>query len=637
MLHFIREKIQGWIAWAIVILLIIPFALWGINEYMGGGGPLTVATVNGEEISQRDFQQNYSMQRQRMREMLGAQYDASVFDARIKEQALQDLIDQELLTQQAKDAGLRVADESVKQTILSIDAFKENGQFSNQLYTRVLQAQGESPATFEQRLQRAILTQQLHSGVSTSALVTDEEMQRLLKLENQTRDIDHLLLKAESFKDEADAGDEALQKFYEQHRDEFMTPEQVSIEYVELKATDLGQDVQPTEEELKQFYEERVSQFQLPEERRTRHILISVQEGADEETVNKAREKANDIRKQLTEGADFAKLAEEYSDDPGSSKLGGDIGYFGRGSLDPEYENTMFSLKEGEISEPVLSSFGFHIIKLEEIRAEKSKSYDEVKDELLNDYRRNIADRKFFEQAEKLTTLAYEVPTTLSDAAGAVGLEIQSTPLFSRAGGPGIAANPQVAQAAFSNEVLAEGYNSEPIEIGENHVVVLRIKEHVEKKPRTLDEAKTEIKNRLMNEIAREKATKRGEEIIQRLRSGDQPQAVATELQLEWIKSGELKRSDRKIDSAIVKQAFKLSRPAGEGASSFGGTALANGDYAVIAVNKVTDGDITQIEEANKLNLKRTLAGIRGDTSFNDLLANMKEGARIVIQQDNLE
>ncbi|WP_455212676.1 SurA N-terminal domain-containing protein [Kaarinaea lacus] len=636
MLYFIREKIQGWIAWAIVILLIIPFALWGINEYMGGGGPLVVATVNGEEISQRDFQQNFYMQRNRMREMLGAQYDPSMFDARIKEQALQDLIDQELLAQNAKDFGFRVAAESVKQTILSIDAFKEEGQFSNQLYTRALQAQGESPPSFELRLQRAILTQQLQSGISSSALVTDSELQRLLKIENQTRDIDHLLLKADTFKDEADASDKALQQYYDDHRDEFMTPEQVSIEYIELKASDLGQDAQPSEEELQQFYEERVSQFQVPEERRTRHILIAVDEGADEETINKAREKANDIRQKLADGGDFAKLAEEFSDDPGSSQLGGDIGFFGRNNLDPEYEKTMFALKEGEISDPVLSSFGFHIIKLEEIRAEKSKSFDEVKDELIADYRKNIAERKYFDEAEKITTLAYEVPTSLTDAAGAVGLEIKSTPLFGRSGGPGIAANPKVAQMAFSNEVLVEGYNSEPVEIGENHIVVLRVKEHIEKKPRTLEEAKAEIKTRVMTEKAREKAKQKGEDIIQRLQTGEAMEDIAKELKLEWLKSVELKRSDRKVDSAIVKQAFKMSRPT-KGNASFSGTALANGDYAVIAVNKVTDGDTANIEESEKTNLRRTLAGIRGNAVFTDMLSSMKEEAHIVVQEDNVE
>jgi peptidyl-prolyl cis-trans isomerase D len=302
MLHIIREQIQGWIAWAIIILLIIPFALWGINQYFGHGGASVAATVNGEKISQKEFQQRYIMQRNRMRQMLGAQYDPSVFEPRIKEQTLQGLIDQELLKQNAEDVGYRVAMQSVKQTILNIDAFKQDGKFSNELYVRALQAQGQSPAGFEHRLQDAVLTQQLQTGVSASAFVTQSEADRLLKLENQTRDIDHLLLKTSKFKDQAVATDEAMQKYYEQHKAQFMTPEKVSLEYIDLNAADLGKDTKPTDEELKQLYKNRQSQFQVPEERRSSHILIAVKEGADEATIKKAREKAEEIRKKLQDG-----------------------------------------------------------------------------------------------------------------------------------------------------------------------------------------------------------------------------------------------------------------------------------------------------------------------------------------------
>ena len=636
MLHIIREQIQGWIAWAIIILLIIPFALWGINQYFGGGGPLVAATVNGEKISQSEFQQYYVMQRNRMRQMLGAQYDPSVFDARIKEQALQDLIDQELLAQNAESNGFRVSMNSVKQTILNIDAFKQDGKFSNELYVRALQSQGESPSGFEHRLQKAVLTQQLQSGVSNSAFVTQSEADRLLKIENQTRDIDHLLLKTDKFKDESAVTDEMVQKYYDQHREQYMTPEKVSLEYVELNSADLAKDAQPTDEQLKEFYKERESQFKVPEERRSRHILIAVKEGADEATINKARDKAEEIRKKLLDGGDFAKLAEQYSDDPGSAKLGGDIGFFGHGNLDPAYEKALFSLKVGEISEPVLSSFGFHIIKLEEVRAEKTKSFDEVKDELIADYRKNIADRKYFDEADKLTRLAYEVPTTLADAAGAVGLDIKTTPLFGRNGGPGIAANPKVIQAAFSNEVLVEGYNSEPIELGENHVVVIRVKDHVEKAQQSLDEVKAQVKSQVVADDARNKAKEKGEEALKRLQGGDDPQAVAKDLDITWTKSGELKRSDRKIDSAIVSEAFKLSRPE-DGKVSYGSVALANDDYALIAVNKVTDGDVAKIEAAKKQNLQKTLAGIRGGDEFNDVLETIKSTAKIVEEDTSVQ
>ncbi|WP_455204134.1 SurA N-terminal domain-containing protein [Kaarinaea lacus] len=635
MLSIIRERMQGWIAGAIVVLLIIPFALWGVNEYFGTGGPLVVATVNGEDISQRDYQQTYFFQRNRMREMLGAQYDPSIFDEQIKKQAIDELVNKEILFQNAKEIGYRVAASSVVQTIQSFEAFQDNGQFSNELYARQLQAQGESPAAFEQRIQKAILTQQLQSGIANSALTTTKEIERIWRLQEQKRDIDHLLLEVEKYKQDADASDEAVEKYYQEHKHQFMTAEKVSIEYVELKGADLGKDFTPTEEELAQFFEERQNQFKVPEERRTRHILISVSEDADEATINKAKEKAMEIRQKLADGGDFEKLAEEYSDDPGSSKLGGDIGFFGRDSLDPAYERAMFALQPGEISDPVLSAFGFHIIRLEEIRSEKSKSFDEVKGDLVAEYQQNKADRKFFEASDKLTTLAYEVPTTLTDAAGAVGLELQSTDLFTRSGGVGIAANPKVTAAAFSNEVLVEGYNSQPIEIGENHIVVLRVKDHQEKGQRSLEDAKEDIKKRIIDERARERVKQKGEEIISRLRNGESAEDVANELQLEWVKSGELKRSDRKVDSAIVKQAFKTSRPQ-DGQVSYDGIDLSNGNYAIIAVNKVIDGDVSNIPDAQKLNLKRTITGLKGESDYTNLLTSVKENARVVVQDDNI-
>jgi peptidyl-prolyl cis-trans isomerase D len=635
MLHAIREGIQGWIAWAIVILLIVPFALWGINQYFGSGGPQVVATVNGKDISQREFQQAYYLQRNRMREMLGGQYDPSMFDEQIKQRALQGLIDQEILFQNAEDRGFRVASESVVQTIKNIEAFQENGSFSNDMYVRALQAQGETPASFEQRIHRAILTQQLQSGVATSAIVTDDELNRLLKLQHQTRDIDHLRIAVAKHKNDADATDEAIEKYYDEHSDLFMNPEKVSIEYVELKAENLGEDMQPTEEQLQQFYETRKSQYFVPEERRTRHILISVAEDADKETIEKARAKAEEVKQKLDNGESFEKLAKEYSDDPGSAQMGGDIGFFGRDQLDPAYERAMFELEPGQISDPVLSSFGFHIIRLEEIREEKSKPLEQIKDQLIAEWRKSQGEKKFFEEVDKLTTLAYEVPTTLTDAAGAVEQPVQSTDLFSRKGGKGITSNPKVINAAFSNDVLVEGYNSEPIELSENHVVVLRVKEHVEKSPQSLEEAKEEIKKRLVEDKARERVKELGEKVVDRLQAGETPQAIAEDLDLEWIKSGELKRSDRKIDSAIVKQAFKLQRPQ-EGQAAYGGTVLGNGDYAVVAVNKVVDGDPAQIDESQKLTLKRSLVAERGRQAFENLLSEIKGSANIVVQKDNI-
>ena len=599
------------------------------------GGRVVVATVNGEEISVQAYQQAYNNQRGRMREMLGAKYDPAIYDDIAKKQAIDDLVQREILFQNATDMGLRVSAESVVQTIQSFDEFKADGKFSNEIYTRTLQSQGESPFGFENRVQHSIMTQQLYSAVANTALVTDQAVDTALSLLEQKRNIQYLTLPMSNYQDPGVATDEAIQAYYDKHKENFMTPEKVSIEYVELNVANLATDKQPTDEELHQFYEERKSQFAVAEERRTRHILIAVDQGADAAKVEAARKKAEDIKARLDKGEKFEDLAKKYSDDPGSSKLGGDLGYFGRGFMEPAFEDAMFSMKVGEVSDPILTSFGFHIIKLEDIRAEKSKSFDEVKSDLIKDYQRGIAEREFFALSEKLTQMAYEVPDSLNDAAGAVNVPIKTTELFDRNGGNGIAKNPKVVAAAFSDDVLKEKYNSEPIELGENHVLVLRVKDHVDSQQQTLDQVKEKIKQQLIQDAAREKAKTAGEALVQRLQGGADLTAIAKETKLEWKTTEGLKRADRSIDGAIVSKAFKMTKPE-QGKSTFDGTELANGDFAIIDVTKVESDTGQKTDAAQKLSLKRNLASMQGQTDFGNLLTIFKQNSKIQIKQDSL-
>ncbi|WP_455200973.1 SurA N-terminal domain-containing protein [Kaarinaea lacus] len=636
MLGYIRESVQGWIAWAIVILLIIPFALWGINEYFGTGGPLVIANVNGEEISQQAYQREYLTQRDRMRQMFGDQFDPSLMDDQIKKEALERIISREVLVQAANDAGYRISDSFIVQTIQENEAFQENGKFSNDLYKQLLNSQGYSAAGYEHQVERDFLLRQLNSSIAITPVVTSHDVNQLLKLQEQTRDIGYLVLKADSFKQDADATEDAIKQYYDKNNERYMTPEMVSLQYIELNVKDLTTDEQPSEEELKQFYDERASLYVIPEERRTRHILINVDAGATEEQTQAAKKKAEDLHKQIVEGADFEKLAKEYSEDPGSKELGGDIGFFGTGSLDPFYEEAMFNLKVGEVSEPVKSAFGYHIIKLEEIREQKAKPFEEVRATLIAEFQQGIAERKYFELSEKLTNLAYEVPDSLEDAAGGTDLPIKTTELFARNGGSGIASNPKVASAAFSEDVLKQGYNSEPIEMGENHVVVIRIKDHQDSKLKSLDEVKAQVKQQIIEEKARERAKKQGKDIIEQLAKGEAtPEAAAKIVNVEWKQAGTLKRTDRSIDSKVVQQAFKITKPE-EGKTSYDGVELASGDYAVIGISNVRDGDIENMEEAKRQTLQRNIAGIRGESAFTSYLQSLKDSASIIVQDDNL-
>ena len=640
-MYVIRERMQGWIAWAIVIILIVPFALWGIQEYFNEGGPQVVANINGEEIKQSAYTEALSQERglmqqqlQQMRQIFGEQYEMPLSDEDIKKQAMEKLINSELLLQNASDMGLRISDVMVAGRIRSFEAFQEDGKFSPELFKNFASRQN---GDFGQLVARDMLTQQMRNAVMNSALATPKDVDLMLRLQEQKRDVEYFTLTAAKHKQDSDATDEAVKAYYEAHKTEFMNPEKVSVEYVELSVADLGQAVEPNEEDLRGYYKDRMGQYHVPPERRTSHILISVDEGADEAKIKAAKVKAEDIRKQLLNGAKFEDLAKKHSDDPGSSKLGGDIGFFGKGNLDPNYEKVMFEMKKGDLSEPVLSSFGFHIIKLTDVREEQTKPFEAVKAELAAEYKKDQANKKYFEMTDKLTTLAYEVNDSLQDAAAAVGLPIKESPLFTRSGIPSdkIFSHPKVLKAAFQDEVLTQRYNSDPVEIGEHHVVVLRIKAHEEKSQRSYEEAKASAKQKLLVEKSKQNAKEKGEAAIKKLLAGETMDAMAKILSSEVKKEVGLKRTDRKIDMNIVKQAFKLIKPQAD-KKSYDGLVLPNGDYVVMAVTKVEEADLTAMDAAKKTNTRRSLTNVAGDTEFGTVLTSLKDRARILILEENL-
>ncbi len=636
MLNFIRERAQGWIAWVIVGLLIIPFALWGINQYFGNGGKLVAATVNGAEISQRDFQQDFYDQRNRMQQMLGGQYDAQLFDPQIKKRVINEMVDRELLLQHAADAGFRVGDETVVATIQSIDAFREDGVFSTSLYQQQLQTQGQSPSAFERRVKRMMTAGQLPDGLASSVFVTDAELNTVIKLEQQQRDFQYFVLKTSNFQNESLADEAAIKDYYQQHADRFMTAEKLRVEYVELSAAALKSNKEPSEEELRDFYDANQSQYSVPEERKASHILIQLEEGADEAAVSAARKKAEAIETKIKAGESFEKLAKENSDDPGSAEMGGDLGYFGRGIMEPDFEASAFSLKQGEVSDPILTSFGYHIIKVTGIRDKQSKPFAEVRDDIKAQFKADAAQREYFELAEKLTNQAYETPDSLSEVADTLGLELKQSPFFGRRGGAGVFANPRIVSAAYSDDVLKKGYNSEPIEVGENHVLVLRLLDHQEANQRPLSEVKAQVKQLLIQDKARDAVKAAGEKTVQQLAAGESADVVTKALSVDWKTVGAVTRETKDHDPLIIKQAFRLAQPASADSPSYGGVVLASGDYAVIRLNKVVDGDPAAMAAADRETLKRRLADEQGANAQMHVVTSLKANAKIIVQNDDL-
>jgi peptidyl-prolyl cis-trans isomerase D len=638
MLQTIRDRAQGWIAGAIVLLIIIPFALWGIQDYLGGGADPEVAHVGGylggsfggKTISLNSFQQVYEEQRQRLRQLLGENSD--LLDAeKLKQDVLDKMVESELFQQSAHDLNLRIGDAQLAEHIQTMSEFQDQGQFSRELFTR----QVRDPAAFEAFLRQSLVSEQLNRVFPDTALVTPYDLAQAIRLKQQQREIGYLVLAWKNFEKDVVIAAEDVKRYYEKHRDKFVNPEQVSVEYLELSAADLQTAIPlPDEQVLRSLYAEQQAQFETEEQRRASHILIKINDKTDEAT---AKAKAQSLLKRVQSGESFAKLAKEYSQDPGSAERGGDLGLFGRGTMVQPFEDSVFALEEGKLSGLVQSPSGFHIIKLTEIQSARLQSFEAVREQLGGEYRKREAEKQYFDYAERLRDLAYEHPDNLNTAAGELGLVVKTAGLFSRQGGAGIAAAAHVVSAAFSDVVLERGENSDPIELGDNHVVVLRVKERKPSSQRSLDEERQAITSQLTREAAQIRAQQAGEALQARLAGGEAPEALAKANQTEWISMGWVGREELTLEHPdVLRAAFMLARPDATTRPSATTTELPSGDYAVVALFAVREGSAEHADSAVRTGLERELRRDRAAAESQAYLKALKTDTTIVIQRDKL-
>lgn len=637
MLQFIRDTAKGWVAWIIVAVLIVPFALWGINEYFQGGDARSVAVINGKDISLNDYQRARQQQENRIRQMLGKNANPEILESMLQPQdVLDSVIERELLEQAADDIGFRMSDQQLASAIRAIEAFQQEGAFSKPTYERVLRNQGYSTAYFENIMRYDSAIQQINLGFRATGTVTKTDVENYIKLKNQEREIQHLIIPAGRFEKQDSVSDEEVEKYYNENKQRFVNPETVSVDYVELKIDELKKDITYTEEDLLNTYKDQKSNFGVGEERSARHILVQMENASDEKQAATALEKANKILSRIRGGEAFEELAKTSSDDPGSAASGGDLGFFGKGLMDPAFEDTAFAMKEGEVSEPVKTSFGYHIIKLDKIRPGSIKPFEKVRDEIISIYQQQKAEQQFYDQTETMTTVAYEQPDSLDAVAESLNLKIKTTEEFSSRGGKGIAANRKVVQAAFSNDVLEQGYNSEPIEAGVNHLVVIHKKNHKPESQKELAEVKNDIIAILGKQNATGKAEASGKELVASLESGTDPVAAAAKVASTWRETQFIARDEKKTDRAIVDAVFKMKKPA-DGKAVIKGVKLRNGDFAVIRLLSARSPDMTKIAEPDKLRMTNELSSLYTANEFNNFLSSLKAQADIQYLLDNIE
>lgn len=637
MLEFIRKYAQGLIAWVIFGMLIVAFALWGIQSYFSPGAPNDVVKVNGEEITTGELATAIELYQARLRALFGKNYDPGMFSKdMVKANVLKSLIDQSVLSQAAQKAGFRISDAQLGAEIRARKEFQRNGAFSEKQYQQLLRNQGMSMGRFEHNMRRAMLIDQVNAGITRTAFVTERQLHALLDLKNQQRDFGYMIVSAKRFMDRVEVSDKEIRQRYERDPSRFKVPAKVSVNYLELSVSDLAKDIKPTEQDLHKYYQDHLADFGTEETRHASHILIAVPEGAGAKAVAAARVKAQDILKKIHQGVPFAELAKKYSDDPGSAKQGGDLGFFGRGDMAPAFEKAVFSLKPGQVSGVVRTSFGFHIIKLLGIRPGKTKSFDQVRDQIAKDYRHDKAEDRFYDLSEKLENLTYEHPNSLQSAADALGLAIKSTGLFTRdnAMGNDIAASPEVRKAAFGDDVLNNNYNSLPVHLSRDRTIVLRKKAYQAPSVQPLNAVQEEIRSEIKRDKAGDMAKALADKLAKSLRGGADPEKLAKDNRLTWQRSGLVSRDDKKVDLTLLRDVFKQPKPGAK--PLFGDSTLAQGNYAVYALYAVKPGAAAGMKAAAIKSFEESQASGAGEMEYRMMLESLRDHADIKVNKKNL-
>jgi peptidyl-prolyl cis-trans isomerase D len=634
MLQSIRDNAQGWLAWIIVTLIIIPFALWGIQEYLRPTPKRVIAEVNGVEIPERNFQQQVHQRKQQLREMLRNQnIDLSFMESQIRENTLSQMIEEELLMQTAIDSGMRISDELLQQRIKQIPGFQEeNGTFSQARYEQALKNQGISPGGFEMEMRRSVLTDQLREGILRSALLTDYDQQQRQQLEEQQRYVSYLIIPATRFQKGIVISDTDIEDDYKKNLNRYMTPEKVSIEYVELSQENLIKPQKLDEDTLKQRYQERKTTFITPAQWKARHILFEVGKSAAAAEINTAKSKAQQVLTKIRAGESFEELAKTFSDDSGSKNQGGDLGWFGPNAMVKPFEEAVKSMKVGEVSEPIQSEFGFHIIKLEDSKPEVTRSFAEVKEQLAQELQKEMAESAFYGQVEQFSNLAFEHPNSLDVLAETLKLPLKTTELFERivsTQADSILSHQPVIDAAFSETVLKERYNSDVIDIGEQHVVVLRLKDHQPAKPKPLAEVKAAITSTLTQEKAKAEAQTLGKTLLTQIKDKRNPDQLVSSYELQWSPAQWIHRQETTLKQPdIVREAFKMGHPTDHQAI-YQGIPLGNGDYALVALLDVKAGQTTPPAADKAETQQQAQQQAIGESEFRQLVSELKTNAKI--------
>ncbi len=623
MLQAIREKTSGWIAYVIIGLISIPFALWGINSYLGGGEQQPAAIIDGDEITVQQLDYAYARYRERLSSVFGGRLpDIFNDEITLKEQVLTQLIEEQALLGYIQQRGFRLGDAELFALIQTTPAFQQDGKFSKEMYQNQLASQGYSPSLYEFELRRGQEMDQLNRAIRTSAFVLPVQQDKFESLRGQLRTLRTLTIENQA--DSASVSDQEIEDYYNQQTTRFMQPAQVKVDYIELNLDSIKQSLEIDEDQLMERYEQVRDQLTTPETRSASHILLTLNEGDDEDQVE---QRILELKQRIDNGEDFASLAREFSQDPGSAADGGDLGDVERDMMVKPFESALFALAEGEVSQPVKTQFGWHLIKLHDVAGGDTQNFDQARQEIEQELKLELAESQIYDLAESLANIGYEQPDSLLPASEQLGLEIQTTDWFTRTSGQGLAELGRIRQVAFSEDVLQQNRNSETLELEDNRIVIMHLNSHRPSERLALEVVRDEIAELVKTRKGREQAQARGQELLAQLQSGTSLDQIASDQSIEVVALGTLKRDDQAVDGDVLNAAFTMTKPVA-GKLMFEGITEVDGDYTLIELSAVTAAE-PDAESAGQQD-SRALAQAIAEYDYQALTKVLTEQADVI-------
>ena len=649
MLQTLREKTSGWIAIVILGLLIVPFAFFGVNNYFSNRVDTWVARITTKpgwfgssfgaktlDISPDEFRTRFEEYRQQMRKQQGAKYDASAFDTpTTRRQVLDQMLQEDLLTTAAGQDGLVLSDKQLQQMIVAMPAFQAAGKFDPVQYQMALADRQKSPRQFEADMRQDTLMRMLPNQMVASGFASDADMDAFLRLSAQKRDLRYLEISAPANPVAAPTEAE-MTAWYNAHTAQYRSPEQIALEYLELDAASMMVPTSVDEKTLRDRYDEQKKRYIESEQRLASHILVKLPANASAVQDKAAQAKAATLAVQArAPGADFATLARANSEDIGSKALGGDLDWLSPGVTLKPFETALYALKPGQISDPVRTTEGWHVIQLRDVRAGKQIPFEQVRAQLERESLEGERERVFSDRSGKLVDLTLKDPTTLAPAARELGLSVQKTALFSRSGGPGIAANPLVLRAAFAPAQLDEGNTSDSITISPNHVVVVRVAEHQLAKPMPLASVRDRVIADIQSDHGAAAAKHAADVLLARANKGETLETLAAASNSQVQSAAGIDRKASVPAPAIVATAFRLPRPQ-NGQVHAQLAKLATDRYALVVVSRVEDGDLRTIDAATRKAVRQQYGQARGGVEARAYIDALRKRFAVQIAADRL-